>query len=473
MLELNLILPGIGMLCLMLISREEVEELKKVALEWSVWVLSIIVITWGYIDGEGEFSPREEVEGIVLGVDGISIYFIILTGILIPICILISWESVRYMMKEYLLCILLIEILLIGVFSVLGLMSFYVLFEGVLIPMFLIIGIWGSREEKIQAAYYFFIYTLAGSVLMLLGILVLYGYGGTTDYEAWSKIELSGRQQEIVFIGFVIGLGVKIPSIPFHIWLPLAHVEAPVAGSVILAGVLLKIGGYGLVRFCWPLLPEASEYYSPLIEILSILAIIYGSMTTCRQIDLKRIVAYSSIAHMGLVTMGIFSKTVEGQIGGIYLMVSHGLVSSGLFIGVGYLYERHGTRLIRYYRGMIITMPIFGVMLLLLVLANMGIPGSSNFVGELISLLGGWEYSRIVGIWGSLGMVMSAGYSIYMYNRVCYGNYTRYLGKTRDLKRREYWGLLPLIVLTYLMGVYPWIIIDVVKSVIIRGVEIA
>lgn len=342
-----------------------------------------------------------------------------------------------------------------GVFTVLDLVGFYILFEGVLIPMYLIIVVWGTREEKIRASYYFFFYTFLGSVFMLLGIFAVYSETGLTQYRALCNCELQEIVQYSVFLGVFISLAIKIPKVPFHIWLPQAHVEAPVAGSVILAGVLLKLGGYGFIRFTWPLLPEATEYFAPLIMSLSLLAIIYGSLTTCRQVDLKRIIAYSSVAHMGLVTLGIFSHTLQGWVSAVFLMLSHGLVSSALFIVVTLLYERHHTRLTRYYRGVAITMPIFSIIMFLLVLANASVPLSCNFVGEFFSLMAAYEYSYFVGILASTGIVLSATYSIYLYNRVCFGSPSRYLHFTRDLNRREVCALMPLVVLIFLLGVFP------------------
>nr|YP_004935624.1 NADH dehydrogenase subunit 4 [Eunapius subterraneus]ACY35556.1 NADH dehydrogenase subunit 4 [Eunapius subterraneus] len=478
MLELVFILPLIGIIYLIILPRDNTVKLKKAALEWSLFTLTATILLWASFDGGGQFQAIKKFEWIpgiepvfgpaLFAVDGISIFFLILTALLTPICILISWNSIKFLIKEFLLCLLFMEFLLIGVFSVLDLVGFYILFEGILIPMFLIIGIWGSREEKVQASYYFFFYTFIGSVFMLLAIFTLYGQTGTTDYQALCCASKDAELQYLVFLGFFLSLAVKIPKIPFHIWLPQAHVEAPVAGSVILAGVLLKLGGYGFIRFSWPLLPEASEFFAPLIQTLSILAIIYGSLTTCRQVDLKRVIAYSSVAHMGLVTLGIFSHTIQGLVAAIFLMLAHGLVSSALFIAVTLLYERHHTRLVKYYRGMAITMPLYGILMLTLVLANASIPLSCNFIGEFISLLAAFEYSFIIGLLASLGMVLSAGYSIYLYNRICFGFPSRYLYFSRDINRREFYTLFPLVFLIFLLGVFPFIIIDVVKSSVIR-----
>nr|YP_004123488.1 NADH dehydrogenase subunit 4 [Halisarca harmelini]ADT81739.1 NADH dehydrogenase subunit 4 [Halisarca harmelini] len=467
------LLPIIGIILLIKTPRNDGEKLKRIGLEWSLLTFTATILLWASFDG-GSFQTinlfswilnlMTSSVNIVFAVDGISVFFLVLTGLLIPICVLISWNSIKYLIKEFLLCLFFIEVLLMGVFTVLDLVGFYILFEGILIPMFLIIGIWGSREEKVQAAYYFFFYTFIGSVFMLLGIFVLYSLSGSTDYQTLCCLQFENSVQYFVFGGFFFSLAVKIPKIPFHIWLPQAHVEAPVAGSVILAGVLLKLGGYGFIRFSWPLLPDASEFFSPLIQTLSVLAVIYGSLTTCRQVDLKRIIAYSSIAHMGLVTLGIFSHTLYGLMAAIYLMLAHGLVSSALFIIVTFLYERHSTRLIKYYRGMTITMPIFSALMLLFILANIGIPLSCNFVGEFLSLFSAFEYSFVVGVLASLGMVLSGGYSMYLYNRVCFGVPSKYLSFSRDLTRREVFSLFPLVFLTYLLGVFPSIITDVIKS---------
>ena len=461
------------MVLLIITSRDKIEKLKKIALEWSLFTLTAAILLWASFDGEGQIQTIKKINWItvepffgpiIFGVDGVSIFFVILTALLIPICVLISWNSIKYLIKEFLLCLFLIEILLIGVFTILDLIGFYILFEGILIPMFLIIGVWGSREEKIQAAYYFFFYTFIGSVFMLLGIFTLYSLTGTTDYQALCGLNFEKHTQYLIFMGFFFSLAIKIPKIPFHIWLPQAHVEAPVAGSVILAGILLKLGGYGFLRFSWPLLPDASEYFSPLIQTLSVLAVIYGSLTTCRQVDFKRIIAYSSVAHMGLVTLGIFSHSTQGLIAAIYLMLAHGLVSSALFIIVTLLYERHHTRLVKYYRGVVTTMPLFSMLFLIFILVNIGIPLSCNFIGEFLSLLAAFEYSYIVGVLASLGVVLSAAYSMYLYNRVCFGFLSKSLKYSRDLNRREFYTLLPLILLVFLIGVFPVIITDTIKN---------
>lgn len=354
-----------------------------------------------------------------------------------------------------------------GVFSALDLLLFYILFEGVLIPMFLLIGIWGSREEKVRASFYFFFYTFIGSVFMLLGLFQLYSVAGTTNYLALLNWGLPPSTQKWGFVGLFLSLAVKIPLVPFHIWLPQAHVEAPVSGSVILAGVLLKLGGYGFLRFTWPLLPEASEYFTPFIIMLSVLAIIYGSFTTCRQVDFKRLVAYSSVAHMGLVTLAIFTHTIEGMGAALLMMLAHGLVSSALFIAVTYLYARHHTRLIKYFRGVAFSMPLFVLVFGGLILTNMAIPPSFNFVAEFLSLLAAFQYNLVMGILAATGMVWAAAYSLFLYNRVSFGAPSSHLLFSRDLNRQELGALSPLALSAFIGGVMPSPIMDPLKKALI------
>ena len=471
MLELIFLSLLISILHLLIIPKDQIKRLKKVALNWSLLIFIMSNILLKVLDGEGllEFFKNYKwiepvFDSAIFAVDGISIFFIILTALLTPICILISWNSIRSSIKEFLLCLLVLEMFLIGVFTIVNIIGFYILFEAILIPMFLIIGVWGSREEKVQASYYFFFYTFMGSVFLLLAILKLYSYVGSIDYWGLYCFKFEKNLQYFLLLGFLISFAIKIPKIPFHIWLPQAHVEAPVAGSVILAGVLLKLGGYGLIRFVWALFPEGLEFFAPFVQTLSLLAVIYGSLTTCRQVDLKRIIAYSSVAHMGLVTLGLFSYLIEGLVAAVFLMLAHGLVSSALFIAVTFLYERHYTRIVKYYRGMTITMPLFSMLMLILMLANASIPLSCNFIGEFFSLLAAFEYNIIVGVLAALSMVLSAAYSIYLYNRVCFGVTSKYLHFSRDLNRREFYVLLPLIILIFVMGIFSFIVIDIVNS---------
>nr|YP_006665879.1 NADH dehydrogenase subunit 4 [Porphyra umbilicalis]AFC17782.1 NADH dehydrogenase subunit 4 [Porphyra umbilicalis] len=391
-----------------------------------------------------------------IGIDGISLFFIVLTTWLVTTCVLISWNMTNTQIKEYLICFLTLEFILIQVFCVLDVLFFYIFFESVLIPMFLIIGIWGSRQRKIRAAYQFFIYTLAGSLLMLLAILIIYFQQGTTDIQILWNVNFDTRTQILLWLAFFASLAVKIPMIPFHIWLPEAHAEAPTAGSVILAGVLLKMGGYGFLRFSLPMFPEASLYFAPLIYLLSIIAAVYASLTTIRQVDLKKIIAYSSVSHMGFVTLGLFSFNLQGLEGSIILMLSHGLVSSALFLCVGILYDRHKTRILKYYGGLVQVMPIFSILLLFFTFSNIGFPGTSSFVGELLVLIGLFQFSAISTFLSAFSMVLGAGYSIWLFNRVCFGSLKlQYITSFQDISRREFYTLLPLGVSVLWMGIYP------------------
>nr|WCH58007.1 NADH dehydrogenase subunit 4 [Hypnea cornuta] len=391
-----------------------------------------------------------------VGVDGISLFFILLTTFLIIICILISWSSIAFQVKDYLICFLVLEFFLIQVFSVLDMVLFYIYFESVLIPMFLIIGVWGSRQRKIRAAYQFFLYTLIGSLLMLLAILIIYSQTGSTDfYILWYSC-FTEPKQLILWLALFASFAIKIPMIPFHIWLPEAHAEAPTAGSVILAGILLKMGGYGFLRFSLPMFPWASMYFSPLIFTLSVIAVIYASLTTLRQVDLKKIIAYSSVSHMGFVTIGIFSLNLQGLEGSIFLMLSHGLVSSALFFCVGILYDRYKTRIIKYYTGLIQVMPLFGIFFLFFTFSNIGFPGTSSFIGEILVLLGVFQINTVLTFFSSTGIVLGAAYSIWLFNRLNFGSVKlSYLGVYQDISRREFLILVPLTILIIWMGVYP------------------
>lgn len=409
------------------------------------WLLNSSILNWG---------------DILLTVDGISIFFMTLSIILIPICLIMSWYSIYNFKKEFSICLFLILLFLIGVFTIMDIIGFYILFEGILIPMFLIIGIWGSREEKVKAAFYFFFYTLIGSLLMLLCIFKLYSLTGTTNYLNLITIEIPSSIQFWMFLGFFASLSVKIPMVPVHIWLPQAHVEAPVAGSVLLAGILLKLGGYGFIRFGYPLFPVSSNYFSPFIIILSLIAIIYASFTTCRQVDIKRLIAYSSVSHMGLVTLAIFCHSKEGLIASLIMMIAHGLVSSGLFMGSAILYVRHHSRAIKYFRGLVITMPIFSIITLILILANIGFPLTLNFIAEFLSILTAFSYSKITGVLSCLGALMSTAYALYFYNRIYFGSLSPHLINSREMLEYEFQAFLPLILLTIILGLVPNIIIQ-------------
>ena len=392
-------------------------------------------------------------EGITFGVDAISICYMLLTAMLIPICILVSYNSIIKNRRLFLSLLLLLESLLLGVFTVLDTLGFYILFEGVLIPMLLIIGVWGSRQEKITAAYYFFLYTLLGSLIMLLSILYLYAITGTTDYQILQLITIDTSAQLMLFLAFFASFAVKIPLFPFHIWLPQAHVEAPIAGSVLLAGILIKLGSYGFLRFSIGLFYDAAVFFAPLIATLSVIAVIYASFATLRQTDFKRVIAYSSVSHMGIVVVGLFSLTEIGIQGSILLQIAHGLVSSALFILVTFLYDRHKTRLIKYYRGMAITMPIFGSLFLIFTLANIALPLSLNFVGEFLSLLPTFLSNPLIGVLATFGIVLSAGYALFLFNRISFGSSSNYLIGSSDLTYREVCVLWPLLVPIIFFGI--------------------
>nr|YP_010131371.1 NADH dehydrogenase subunit 4 [Aegiceras corniculatum]QPZ76235.1 NADH dehydrogenase subunit 4 [Aegiceras corniculatum] len=404
--------------------------------------------------------PYENIN-FYLGIDGISLFFVILTTFLIPICISVGWSGMRSYGKEYITASLIREFLMIAVFRMLDPLLFYVLPESVPIPMFIIIGVWGSRQRKIKAAYQFFLYTLLGSVFMLLAILLILLQTGTTDLQILLTTEFSERRQIFLWIAFFASFAVKVPMVPVHIWLPEAHVEAPTAGSVILAGILLKLGTYGFLRFSIPMFPEATLCFTPFIYTLSAIAIIYTSLTTLRQIDLKKIIAYSSVAHMNLVTIGMFSLNIQGIGGSILLMLSHGLVSSALFLCVGVLYDRHKTRLVRYYGGLVSTMPNFSTIFFFFTLANMSLPGTSSFIGEFLILVGAFQRNSLVATLAALGMILGAAYSLWLYNRVVSGNLKPdFLHKFSDPNGREVSIFIPFLVGVVRMGVHPKVFPD-------------
>nr|YP_010833588.1 NADH dehydrogenase subunit 4 [Jatropha curcas]WFG81214.1 NADH dehydrogenase subunit 4 [Jatropha curcas] len=404
--------------------------------------------------------PYENIH-FFFGIDGISLFFVILTTFLIPICISVGWSGMRSYGKEYITASLIREFLMIAVFRMLDPLLFYVLPESVLIPMFIIIGVWGSRQRKIKAAYQFFLYTLLGSVFMLLAILLILLQTGTTDLQISLTTEFSERRQIFLWIASFASFAVKVPMVPVHIWLPEAHVEAPTAGSVILAGIPLKLGTYGFLRFSIPMFPEATLSSTPFIYTSSAIAIIYTSLTTSRQIDLKKIIAYSSVAHMNLVTIGMFSSNIQGIGGSILPMLSHGLVSSALFLCVGVLYDRHKTRLVRYYGGLVSTMPNLSTIFFSSTLANMSSPGTSSFIGEFLISVGAFQKNSLVATLAALGMILGAAYSLWLYNRVVSGNLKPdFLHKFSDSNGREVSIFIPFLVGVVWMGVHPKVFPD-------------
>ena len=463
-LVITSISPLIGLVCLLVTSKFNVRQCRVIAL-WSSCITFIFsLFLWMQFDQSSPFFQFSTTISwfsflnfyYTIGIDGISLFFVLLSTFLIILCILVSWESINSYTKEYLISFLLLEFLLIQVFSVLDLFLFYFYFESVLIPMFLIIGIWGSRKRKIKAAYQFFLYTLIGSLLMLIALIAIYYKVGSTDLQVLWNFNFTENQQLFFWIAFFLSFAVKIPMIPFHIWLPEAHAEAPTAGSVILAGVLLKMGGYGFLRFSIPMFPIATIYFTPLMYTLSLIAAIYGSLTTLRQIDLKKIIAYSSIAHMGFVTIGLFTLNTQGLEGSIILMLSHGLISSALFLCVGILYDRHKTRIIKYYGGLAQVMPLFIIFFFFFSFSNIGFPGTSSFIGELLVLLGAFQSNIFLTLFVSLSIILSAGYSIWLLNRVGFGLLKIiYFKNFQDISRREFYILSPLVFLVFWMGLFP------------------
>ena len=398
-----------------------------------------------------------------LGIDGISILFVILTTMLVPICILASYESIKFSVKEYLISFLALETFMIGVFCSLDLVLFYLFFEGGLIPMFLIIGIWGG-ERRVYSTFKFFLYTLAGSVFMLLAIIYIFISTGTTDVETLLMYNFTTNEQLILWIAFFTSFMVKIPMWPFHTWLPDAHVEAPTAGSVILAGVLLKMAGYGFIRFSIGFFPDASEFFAPFIFSLSVIAIIVTSLIALVQEDMKKLIAYSSVAHMGFVTLGIFTFTVQGIEGGIIQMISHGIVSAALFLCVGVVYDRLHTREIARYGGLVSKMPFYSFSFMIFILASLGLPGTSGFVGEFLVLLSIFTVNTYFAIFATTGVVLAATYSLWLYRRIIFGALIKDdLSEMFDLTRREIIIFLPLIILTVFIGLYPKPIINIIE----------
>ena len=399
-----------------------------------------------------------------LGVDGISILFVLLTAFLMPQCILASWKPITQRVVEYMIAFLVLETLVIGVFTALDLFVFYIFFEGGLVPMFLIIGIWGGKD-RVYAAYKFFLYTLLGSVLMLAAMLYMSATAGTTSIPELTEYAFDPLTQQLLWLAFFASFAVKMPMWPVHTWLPDAHVQAPTAGSVILAGILLKLGGYGFLRFNLPMFPDASAFFAPLVFVLSVIAVIYTSLVAFRQTDIKKLIAYSSVAHMGFVTMGIFAGNEQGVQGAVYQMLSHGLISGALFLCVGVVYDRMHTREIAFYGGLVNRMPWYAAIFMLFTMANVGLPGTSGFVGEILTMTGTYQASTWAAFGAATGVILSAVYALTLYRRVIFGELVNpQLATITDVTRLELLVFVPLIVGTLWLGVYPAAVFDITTA---------
>ena len=471
LLSLVIFVPLVGALFILMIRGDDAivaRNAKFVALWTTLGNFVLSIPLWvGFDNQTADFQFVEQYnwlsENITyhVGIDGISMLFIILSTFLLPICILASWNSIQTRVKEYMIAFLIMEATMVGVFSALDFVLFYIFFEGGLIPMFLIIGVWGGAN-RIYATFKFFLYTLAGSVLMLLAIMAMFFEAGTTDIPTLIAHGFDPSLQKWLWLAFLASFAVKVPMWPVHTWLPDAHVEAPTAGSVILAAVLLKMGAYGFLRFSIPMLPDATVFFTPLIFTLSVIAVIYASLVALMQEDIKKLVAYSSVAHMGFVTIGIFTFNQQGIEGGIFQMLSHGLISGALFLCVGVVYDRLHTREIARYGGIVHRMPRYATFFLVFTLANVGLPGTTGFVGEFLVLVGVFQVNTWVAVLATTGIILSAGYALWLYRRVIFGVLEKAdLKSLKDLEAREVVILAPLLAAVIFFGVYPQPLLDV------------
>ena len=466
LLSLITFLPLVGVLCLMFVKGDEeivARNARATALLTSgfTFILSLYMyILFDKTSADFQFlEKRDWLPGLNvsyrMGVDGISVFFLLLSTFLTPLCILASWNTIKTRVKEYMIAFLLLETMMVGMFCALDLVLFYVFFEGVLLPMFIIIGVWGG-SRRVYASFKFFLYTLLGSVLMLVAILALYRQFGTSDIYTLTQQVVDPALQKWLWLAFFASFAVKVPMWPVHTWLPDAHVEAPTAGSVILAGVLLKMGGYGLLRLSIPIFPEASQFFAPMVFYLSVIAVIYTSLVALVQEDMKKLIAYSSVAHMGFVTIGIFTFNVQGVEGSIFQMLSHGVVSAALFLCVGVVYDRLHTREISRYGGLVKNMPVYAAVFMVFTMASVGLPGTSGFVGEFLVLVGAYKVSTFTAALAATGVVLGAAYMLLLYKRVVFGELTKPDVKSmKDLTLREKAVFAPLVVLVFWMGIYP------------------
>jgi len=475
LLSIITFLPLVGVAFILMIRGDEdivARNARNVALltAGATFVMSLF-LWFGFKNGTAEFQFVEQTDWLPgigisyhMGVDGISVLFVLLSTFLTPICVLASWESVKTRVKEYMIAFLVLETMMVGMFCALDFVLFYVFFEGVLVPMFILIGVWGG-PRRIYAAFKFFLYTLAGSVLMLVALLTMFMDAGTTDLPALLAHHFSPGMQTWLFLAMFASFAVKVPMWPVHTWLPDAHVEAPTAGSVMLAGVLLKMGAYGFVRFSVPMLPQATADFTPLIYGLSVVAVIYTSLVALVQEDMKKLIAYSSVAHMGFVTIGIFTMTTQGVTGALYQMLSHGIVAGALFLCVGVIYDRLHTREIARYGGLLHRMPKYAVVFMLFMMASVGLPGTSGFVGELLVVLGTFQVNTAVAALMSTGLVLGACYMLYLYRRIVFGKLEKDdLKALPDMSKREVLMFAPLIVVVLWMGIYPTPFLDMMSA---------
>jgi len=466
-LSLVTFLPLAGALFIAFLPREAVQNIRYTALWTTLITFVISLLIWINFDPATagfQFVEEQDWLGPIkykMGIDGISMLFVILTTFLMPLCILASWEAIEDRVKEYMIAFLVLETLMVGVFCALDLVLFYLFFEGGLIPMFLIIGVWGG-PRRVYASFKFFLYTFLGSVLMLLAMMAMYWHAGTTDIPTLMQTKFPADMQFWLWLAFFASFAVKMPMWPVHTWLPDAHVEAPTAGSVILAGIMLKMGGYGFLRFSLPMFPDASADLAPLVFALSVVAIVATSLIALVQEDMKKLIAYSSVAHMGFVTMGIFTFTQQGIDGAIFQMLSHGIISSALFLCVGVVYDRMHTREIAAYGGIVDRMPVYAVIFMVFTMGNVGLPGTSGFVGEFLTLLSSFKVNTWVAFMATSGVILSAAYALYLYRRVVFGALEKpSLKALADVSPREIAILAPLVILTILFGFYPAPILDV------------